>query len=531
MKLLLYYSGDDLKNAVCELPILTDDHAFRDYLDRKQHGRRHASKLTSPKPARKRGTKARRRAKSTPEMQWLKDLICPFVYGDKTPDGPMPSVKKDAFIGRWNLRLPQYSLPNYKMLDHFQGRETLYFMGRGGEKAERTLVMIDIDVMKALNLGTPNGARKFAEHLRTIWPDLYFEPSTNGKGIHGYFILWKRGSDAKTTNAALKRLEAWLRAEAKKINADIEQVEIKGTCLDMTFDGRLLQAVKYGVLAKLPRDVRRFAEWQQTTMLRVQDLERSQFDVRDEPVVKQETVLAKDESPTVIQLPVANASGSARKERKPVSGSVSGKFINDNELEAIPAFERLYREWVGPQDLMAGKFRVTAHDFAVAMVLLRHFKAQPNNDRSLPCRRVQELWNGLKEAGDIDRAWNHHRWKVIRDFLSARGHIDWTDHRYEQPGMVKDHDGVWSRSKDKNGKSSRGIACKWAITDQFAYWLERVSLMAASKQGEASLVDTSFRKLVPAQGTGKNLRPVGCQLLKLRFLMRAEQACDLLCAA
>jgi hypothetical protein len=67
------------------------------------------------------------------------------------------------------------------------------------------------------------------------------------------------------------------------------------------------------------------------------------------------------------------------------------------------------------------------------MVLLRHFKADGNFDKSLPCRRVAELWTGLYEAGDIDRGWNHHRWKVIRDFLSARGHIDWTDNRYEPP--------------------------------------------------------------------------------------------------
>jgi len=59
-----------------------------------------------------------------------------------------------------------------------------------------------------------------------------------------------------------------------------------------------------------------------------------------------------------------------------VAGSVSNKFVNEDELTAIPAFERLYREWVGPNDLMAGKFRVTAHDFAVMMVLLRLHQRQ-----------------------------------------------------------------------------------------------------------------------------------------------------------
>ena len=244
MKLLKYYSVDAIETSGLNAPILTEDIAFRKYLDHKQRQRKLARKLAKPtalpKKKRKRPGK-KRRAKVTPEMKWLKELICPFVYGEKTPVGVRPSITKEAFIGRWNMRIHLPSLPNYKLLDHFQGKETLYFMAHGWSKIKRILVMIDIDVMKFKGLGTPEGARRFAAHLNSIWPDMYFEVSTNGKGIHGYLILWKRGSDANETNAALKRLEAWLRAEARKTNADIEQVEIKGTCLDMTFDGRLLQ--------------------------------------------------------------------------------------------------------------------------------------------------------------------------------------------------------------------------------------------------------------------------------------------------
>mgnify|MGYP005850395331 CR=1 FL=1 len=534
MKLLKYYSVDPIETLGLDAPILTEDTAFREYLDHKQRQRKLARKMAKPtappkkKCKKKRGKK--RRAKATHEMKWLKELICPFVYGEKTPVGVRPSITKEAFIGRWNMGLGLPSLPNYKLLDHFQGKETLYFMAHGWEKIKRILVMIDIDVLKSKGLGTPDGARKFAEHLKTIWPDLYFEVSTNGKGIHGYFILWKRGSDAKRTNAALKRLETWLRAEARKINADIEQVEIKGTCLDMTFDGRLLQSVKYGVLAKLPRDIARFSEWQETTVLRVQDLERSQFDVNEDEVVLAAPVpmmnRVSDES-EITRFPTPKAEVSTKKVNKAiVAGSVSNKFINEDELAAIPAFERLYREWVGPNDLMARKFRVTAHDFAVMMVLLRHFKAQPNCDKTLPCRRAEELWTGLYHAGDVDRGFCHHRWRKLRDFLSARGHIDWTDHRYEPPCMAKDENG----KKDQK-KSSRGIACKWAITDQYDHWLERVSFTTALKSGEASFVDTGLRKLVPPQGNGKNLRPISCQLRELRFLQRADAACDLLFAA
>lgn len=161
---------------------------------------------------------------------------------------------------------------------------------------------------------------------------------------------------------------------------------------------------------------------------------------------------------------------------------------------------------------MAGKFRVTAHDFAVMMVLLRHFKAQPNTKKTLPCRRAEQLWTGLNSAGDVDRGFCHHRWRTLRDFLSARGHIDWTDHCYEPPCMGRTEDSSQDRKK-----SSRGVACKWTITDEFDQWLLRVSFTTAPNIG-ASFVDTDFRTLVPPQGQGRNLRPVPRQLSQLRLL-------------
>ena len=513
MELQTYYSVDTDERLYGDPPNITEHAAFREYMDRKNRERKLARISTKPKPkrpAKKRRKSKLRREKSTLEMKWLKDLICPFVYAEKTPDGIRPSVTKEAFIGRWNMKMGQSSLPNYKLLDHFQGKETLYFMGQGWSKADRTLVMIDIDVQKSKKLGTPEGARRFAEHLKTIWPNLYFETSTNGLGIHGYAVLWKRRADAQRTNDALKRFEAWLRSEAKKINADIEQVEIKGTCLDLTLDGRFCQAVKFGVPAKLPRDSSRFSEWQNTTVLRVHDLESAVYDVIETKVTI-DTAMTVNEPVAVVPFPI----------KEIVSGSVSNRFIDEEQLASIPAFEKLYREWVGPKDLMAGKFRVTAHDFAVAMVLLRHFKADGNCDKTLPCRRVEELWAGLYESGDVDRGWNHHRWKVIRDFLSAQGHIDWTDHRYEPP---------ISGGTDQK-KSNRGIACKWSISDEYDHWLQRMSLTITLKTGEASFVDTKINKIVPSQGKGKNLRPMSCQLRALRFLERADQACELLFAA
>ena len=223
----------------------------------------------------------------------------------------------------------------------------------------------------------------------------------------------------------------------------------------------------------------------------LQDLESKTFDV---PVFLEQECVKHPKLPVTLPLPESvkpakNLASAA------AAGSVSGRVISDEELASIPQFERLYREWVGPAGLCARKFVVTEHDFAVAMVLLRHFKTDPNADGSLPCRRVEKIWTALFNAGDVSRPWNHHRWKAIRDFLSGQGHIDWTDHRYEYGAVVQD------------GTVKKGIACKWSISDEFDWTLEQVSSLPALKRGEASFVDTAIRHLIPKQGNGENLRP------------------------
>jgi hypothetical protein len=511
MNLLQYYSVQTSEKSAGTLVSPNDGHDFRAYMDRRHAQRKEVRKqkrIVARSKKKTKNSKPRRRAASTPATKWLRELICPLIFGDLTPDGVRPSVTKECFTGRWNQKLGLPSLPNYRLLDHFSGKDTLYFFGNGRKQAKRTLVMIDIDVLKSKGLGSPKGAGEFANYLKTIWPNLYFETSTNGEGLHGYVVLWKSQCDAERTNSASKRLEKWLRAEAKKIGADIEQVEVKGTCPDIEFNRGLVQAVKYGFFAKLPRDVSRFSEWQDTTSLRVVDLEGEAFDVVEEsaPVVAR-------------TVPVVSTT------KKMVAGSVSGKIISEEELASIPQFERLYREWVGPAGLKARKFLVTAHDFATAMVILRHYKASPNCDGSLPCRRVEKLWTALFVAGDIERPWNHHRWKAIRDFLSTKGHIDWTEHRYEYATVVQ------------NGNEEtvqKGIACKWAITDDFGWTLERVSSLPACREGEASFVDTAIRFLIPTQGNGKNLRPTPFPLrveMEQKFWFRAYEALETLYAA
>ena len=121
-----------------------------------------------------------RRAAVTPDMTFLRQFICPLVWGLKREtvreDGTVlkeikPTCNSRTFTTKELLqaklndrheRLPR--MANYHLDDHFRNETTLYF---GGHHAidHDIISMIDIDVEKSKGLGTPEGAKRFAEYL------------------------------------------------------------------------------------------------------------------------------------------------------------------------------------------------------------------------------------------------------------------------------------------------------------------------------------------------------------------------------
>jgi hypothetical protein len=501
--------------ALSVLEQLQDEVRLSEFIAKREKERRQ-QKLNLlrivPLPNTKKAKKARRKAKSTPPMLWLKDLICSLVFGEKTAAGVRPSLEKKELIGLWNQNLQLPKLANYRLDDHFKGVATYYFFGNGDPKDNLTLVMIDIDVRKSKGLGTPQGALAFAEHLRRVrFPGLYFERSTGGSGIHGYILVRKLGRSANEVNAALHRLEAWLVAESEWVNADIELVEVKGTCLDLTFNFGGIESVRYGSFAKLPREAHRFNEWQATTTLALDELEGGKYDVQAEAEVAAISAADPSTAPSVKKC-----------KKKIVAGSVKGTFITEDELACIPKYEKLYNQMTNGKNLKAGKFAVTAHDFAIALVLLRFFKKHANPDESLPTRRVGKMWTALYRAEDaVVRPWNHHRWKAIRDFLSKQGHIDWIDNHYYYGEIV-------------DGEYVRGIACKFSITDEFASILDAGAATTSTTTGGASFVDTFFAGFLRLKGNGHPLVPERLPIraeMERRFWKTAYEATETLWAA
>lgn len=410
-----------------------------------------------------------RRAKTTPAIAWLKRLTWGDVYGRQVKRWgeveALPSYTKVEYMARRNRRpTPVFikRIANYKYDDHFTGSETYYYFGNPSGRF--TLVNIDIDIQKTLKKGTTAGTIAFAEHLKKFWPTLYTEPSTSGKSVHGYAVLDKAGQDAAEVNAYLKRLQNWLEAEAQITNADIEKVEIKGHLPVLTREQGLLVGVKYGQFAKIPRQAEeRFEELAATTVLD-------------------------------INKPLPKNSGPVFKLVQPRSGSCDGRFISEEEVGMIPAYEKFY-ENLGLV-LRDDRYLVSANDFAVFCVLLRWFTDHPvtsgRKKDTLPVRKVEGLWNALHEAGTADRPFNCHRFKVIRDYLSKNRHIDWIDHRYQ-----------WTNRDAVGQVVKEGIACKWRLTGHFMGRLERVSQTG----GGDFVVIEEFEK-----GTGEWRTPTPCPI-------------------
>ena len=167
--------------------------------------------------AKAKGPKKRKRTgqytNSDPQIKFLRTHISRLNYAEKVTDiGVKPELSIDKFIARYNARRFGAPLRNDQFLDHFAGRKTFYFWGDHKASTEQILVMIDADCGENHGGGSTEGCWRFMEVVRDkLFPGLYLEPSTHGKGVHGYFILEKLGIKGDLVRQALKNLDAYLK--------------------------------------------------------------------------------------------------------------------------------------------------------------------------------------------------------------------------------------------------------------------------------------------------------------------------------
>jgi hypothetical protein len=185
-----------------------------------------------------------RKLKDTPHA-WLRRLTCPFDFGVKVRDHKRDSthpVHADrnteilaAFRDRTRWRHVA-RLTNRMLDEHWEGRQTYYFVAAGSSRVRQVLINLDIDCH---NRGSLDGAVGAAEYLKqNFFPGLYCEVSTNGNGVHGYVIVEKFGIYAEALKRLLKQLERALNHHLLAEGFDVELFEFKGLPPVVTWGGR-----------------------------------------------------------------------------------------------------------------------------------------------------------------------------------------------------------------------------------------------------------------------------------------------------
>jgi hypothetical protein len=386
---------------------------------------------------------------SDPQIKFLRDRISRLNYGTKVPDkGVRPELATKAFLARYNERRYGAALNNDQFLDHFASRATHYFWGDHTASSAEVLVNIDIDALGQHGGGTTEGCWRFAGQVKdTLFPGLYLEASTNGQGVHGYLRLMKLGIRADLVRQALKNLDRYLKRLAASVGADIACVEVKGLTPGIQYDDKgNITSITFGQWAKLPRG---------RGVLDTCKVEYSDIALLDPDEIKVEPEPEK---------PVMKKTGS-----KPPVGSFDSRVVRQETLDRLPELEKLssslLRQWTGASSFKAGRWTVTATDLAQFFALMLSIKPRP--DDSLPVRAVGRLWEEVYRAGDFTRPWNHHRFKAIRDLLSAHGHVDWVDFRFQYLPERK------------------GRCCRWQIG------FELRGALSGLQRGETTVVDTA----------------------------------------
>jgi hypothetical protein len=286
---------------------------------------------------------------------------------------------------------------------HFSNQNTYYFAGNSIGRQPTTLLGIDIDCHDGV--GSLADAQRFAKYIRdNLFPGLYSEPSTGGDGVHAYIVVRKDGLGAKVLNGLFRRLQHKLRTMLVESGCNVGGVEIKGTIPVVKWHPtikRYATNMKAGQLVKLPRDHTRWDEILGTTVIDTDFLSRLPI-----PEKKPKPAKLKVSAPKLDDLSV---------------GSITGKQFGPDELAQLSTTYLTVAECLLEKAGTATTTRATvkAEDMAVFLMLLKFFSSHMNKDGTLPTARYQEMWNSLYGAGDISRAWNCNRFKVMRD-------LDWS---------------------------------------------------------------------------------------------------------
>jgi len=391
---------------------------------------------------------------------WLNKLVSKLDYGLKYGGHPIHANKKTEVLSFLQRKRSWIGGLTAKHLDmHTAGSQTFYYTCSAAEGM--TIPMIDIDCHRS---GSLDGAKKFAEYLRGVFPNLYYEVSTNGNGIHAYPLLLTHNHTPSEINSFLKQFESWLLRQQDQQKFDVETIEVKGTCL--VYEKNILTM---GQLAKVPRGLNdRFEELKNTSVI---DMDELTFDLIPS-----------------IKIPSIRNTGKTKETALPKK-SCSGKLIS---TETIKKYLKISDSILGGEELKINEnVRIKKIDMAILIAIIEHCTANKNADGSMPTKRIKNLWDALYHAGDIDRQFNSQRYRFLRLIMKAKNLLEYQDERYF---YVPDQ---------------KGKAAKWGFTASFMK-----TLIEIKRREETSFILGNF-VTVSQKGLMKALKDDFTRVLKL----------------
>lgn len=398
--------------------------------------------------------------------KWISERIDPICHAVKTVDGVRYENTNNQILEATNHRTRWLNkLTQKKIKAHFRGEETRYFNGAWRRSQCESLIGFDIDCHGG---GTLKGAIEAAESLKKIFKNLYYETSTNGSGVHAYFVIRRMGEGSKAIKSLLKRLDSWAKSFVHLF--DITDIEIKGTLPVYEWSDEKLVSVKKGQALKLPRpkndeEARQLIE---TTVVDTRFLLKLVSD--------HEKSMDKTEFRFEIQKLAPLPKIKKRKSGSTTAdiGEVLADYLPNLKTTYIKAAYHLTEL---PIRCLSGREVGTVEDLAIMLMLWDFFESKPNEDMTMPVKRFKKSWQKLYENGHVSRQWNDHRFAVLRNHLSELGLIDWIDEEFEF----------------FEGRPGKGTACKWKMNQLMVEILEDCAEIKVQKS-EESEIENEYRE-------------------------------------
>jgi hypothetical protein len=105
-----------------------------------------------------------------------------------------------------------------------------------------------------------------------------------------------------------------------------------------------------------------------------------------------------------------------------------------------------------------------------------------NADGTMPTKRIKRIWDGLFQEGEVERAFDYHRWRVIRDLIESQGGLEMKD-RHFYTGFV-----------NEIGTLIKGRAAKWKMADWLVEKLDEIVECGYEPEDEDAANSEELRK-------------------------------------